>query len=189
MRAAPGGGKAGSFARAALPLGLSQLLVVGSARINTLVLASVGRLRDAAAFESGWRMFQVLQYLGGGVASAMSPVFATAVGVGAKDDARRLATRATWCLLAAGSGLALALWFLAPTLAVSLFPEQRNEVRPVLRALALTVPLSLAAAVAAGRCSPPSRPSDAGYPPRSRSARRSTWPGWPPSRTRAAREP
>jgi O-antigen/teichoic acid export membrane protein len=62
--------------RVAAPLGASNLCILASARINTIVLGSAASVASAAVFESAWRVFQVGQYALGAAATAIAPFVA-----------------------------------------------------------------------------------------------------------------
>ena len=62
--------------RLAAPLGASNLCIVASARINTIVLGGAASITSAAVFESAWRVFQAGQYALGAAATAIAPFVA-----------------------------------------------------------------------------------------------------------------
>jgi O-antigen/teichoic acid export membrane protein len=84
-RAADGRPAMAALLRVAAPLGASNLCIVASARINTIVLGGTASLASAAAFEGAWRVFQAGQYALGAAATAVAPFVAAALS----DPARR----------------------------------------------------------------------------------------------------
>jgi O-antigen/teichoic acid export membrane protein len=74
--AADGGPAMRPLLRVAAPLGASNLCILASARINTIILGSTASIASAAVFESAWRVFQVGQYALGAGATAVAPFVA-----------------------------------------------------------------------------------------------------------------
>jgi O-antigen/teichoic acid export membrane protein len=103
---------AGPFLGAAAPLGISNVAVVASARLNTLILSGVASLRSAAVFEGAWRLFQIGQYAIGAVPSAAAPFIARALADRDRSELRHALRRAA-VLITLGGGLYAALLILA----------------------------------------------------------------------------
>lgn len=109
----------GSMAKAAAPLGVSQLLIVGSGRLNTVFLSALASVPAAATFEGAWRLYQLGLYVAGGLATAVAPFIGHAVGT---QQYRQLLTgvrQGILVLLSIGG-----IW----TLALLLFREPVSEV-------------------------------------------------------------
>lgn len=137
------------FLRATAPLGLAQLLVVGSARLNTVILSGAGLVGAAAGFEAGWRLYQLGQYAGGVLAGGAAPIMAASVGHGRRHEARTLTVRLLALALALGTVLGLALWLCRTPVARALFPPVAPQVARLLRPLAIALPFGLCSQVAA----------------------------------------
>lgn len=133
-----------AFVRAAVPLGLAQILVVLSARIDTLLMASVNGVVAAGTFEGDWRIYQLGQYAAGALATAAAPFVASALGTHDLPCAialvRRLLLRLLGVGMGAGALLYFARWPLASLLAGSL-------ATPVAHGLVFLAAASPAAAV------------------------------------------
>ncbi len=128
---------------ACLPLGLSAVLVVASARLDTLVLGGASTVREAAAFEAAWRLYQLGQYAGGVLATAGAPFMARAIAGGEERAARRLVVQ----LLAVAAGLgvlaAIALALLREPLGDAFYPSNPGRVGDLLPLLAVATPLGI----------------------------------------------
>jgi O-antigen/teichoic acid export membrane protein len=137
-----------TFIRAAAPLGASQLFVVAGGRLNTVLLAGTVAVATAAGFESAWRLFQLAQYLAGGVTTAAAPFIADALGHRRDDEFRSLVGRLT--LAAAAAGLLLAAGLLATRrpLADALFGTLGPDVARAVVPLALVTPFTFVGFVA-----------------------------------------
>lgn len=70
----------GPFIRASVPLGVSQVFIALGTRVDTLLAGAVSGLLAAGTFEGSWRVYQLSQYVAGGVASAAAPFIADAIG-------------------------------------------------------------------------------------------------------------
>jgi O-antigen/teichoic acid export membrane protein len=136
------------FVHAIVPLGLAQLLVVGSARLNTLLLGSFSTVAAAAAFESGWRLYQLGQYVGGVLATASAPFVASAIGRGRPGEARRLVVRLLALASVAGVLVATALLVLRGPLAHAIYPSGRRRVEDLMPWFALATPFGLVGQIA-----------------------------------------
>jgi O-antigen/teichoic acid export membrane protein len=101
-----------AFARAAMPLGLSQFFIVGATRLNTIVVGALDSLRTAVAFEAAWRLYQLGQYAIGALATAVAPFAGNALG--ARQGTEFLAlTRRTMTVVVAGSAIGAVVLFAA----------------------------------------------------------------------------
>lgn len=80
----------GSFTRASVPLGLSQVAIALATRVDTLLAGAASGLVAAGTFEGCWRIYQLIQYAAGGVASAAAPFVADALGSARTADGIRL---------------------------------------------------------------------------------------------------
>jgi Na+-driven multidrug efflux pump len=112
------------FARASLPLGLSQVLIA------------------AGTFEGVWRVYQLSQYAAGGVASAAAPFIADALGSGSRDEVVRLLRKLSRQLLWIGIGGGVVLWFGREPIARILTGSLAGPVSEALLPLALVSPLA-----------------------------------------------
>jgi O-antigen/teichoic acid export membrane protein len=137
-----------TFIRAAAPLGASQLFVVAGGRLNTVLLAGTASVGTAAAFESAWRLFQLAQYLAGGVTTAAAPFIADALGDRRDDEFRTLVRRLTVAAAAAGLLLAAGLLVARRPLAGALFGGLGPEVARAVVPLALVTPFTFVGFVA-----------------------------------------
>lgn len=90
------------FARASAPLGLSQVFIVIGGRADTLLAGGLVGLIAAGTFEGTWRVYQLSQYVAGGIASAAAPFVADALGAGHLDTGLRLLRSLCTRLLAIG---------------------------------------------------------------------------------------
>jgi O-antigen/teichoic acid export membrane protein len=90
------------FARASAPLGLSQVFIVLSTRADTLLAGALSGLIAAGTFEGTWRLYQLSQYVAGGVASAAAPFVADALGADRLRTGLRLLRTLCLRLLAIG---------------------------------------------------------------------------------------
>jgi O-antigen/teichoic acid export membrane protein len=98
------------FARASLPLGLSQVFIVLSTRADTLLAGGLSGLIAAGTFEGTWRVYQLSQYAAGGIATAAAPFVANAFGVGQYEEGLRLLRKLIVQLAVVGLVCSLAHW-------------------------------------------------------------------------------
>ena len=104
-RAADGRPATRGLLRVAAPLGVSNLCIVASARINTIVLGATASLSSAAVFESAWRVFQAGQYALGAAATALAPFVAAGLSSPANHGARlHRRLRRTMVIVTLGGG-------------------------------------------------------------------------------------
>jgi O-antigen/teichoic acid export membrane protein len=142
-RAADGRPAVRPLLRVAAPLGASNVCILASARINTIVLASAASVSSAAAFESAWRVFQAGQYVLGAAASAVAPF----VAAGLSDDPGRLLhrrlRRTTWTMVLGGGLLGAAVVVLRHPLADLVAGGASDPVARSLLVLGAVLPASL----------------------------------------------
>lgn len=128
--------------RASLPLGISQLFVLGGGRVDTLLLGTLSTLTMAAVFEGVWRVYQLGQYLAGGVATALAPFIATAMGDGRHLELERLLRRALFAMLGCGIVWAAAMYLGRQPIGRVLLEGLRGDVAEALIPLALVTPIA-----------------------------------------------
>ncbi len=137
-----------AFARASLPLGLSQVFNLLSTRADTLLAGGLSGLIAAGTFEGTWRVFQLTQYAAGGLASAAAPFIADAFGDERYEAGLRMMQRMFVQLAAVGvAGTALLLFASRPIarlLTGSLAPPVAAAMTP----FALLCPLAAMATLA-----------------------------------------
>jgi O-antigen/teichoic acid export membrane protein len=131
------------FALTTLPLGLSSLLVVAGARLNTLILGSVSTVREAAAFEAVWRLYQIGQYTGGVLATAAAPFTAKVIAGADLRKARSLLARLLALALVGGLSVGAGLMLLRSPLAHAFYPADPQRLRGLLPPLAIASPLGI----------------------------------------------
>lgn len=93
--------------RVATPLGASNLCIIASTRINTIVLSGSATIASAAVFESAWRVFQVGLYALGAAVTAIAPFVAAGLSEPGRANTvlyRRM--RRTMLTMALGGGAA-----------------------------------------------------------------------------------
>lgn len=132
-----------------LPFGGAQLSIVGSARLNTVVMGT-NSAAAAAAFEGAWRVFQAAQYLGGAAASAVGPLTSAALGRGERAAVRQTISRALIVLMPAGVVLGGLLLLAADQLGQWLFPAVASDASRAIVALAVATPFGLGGQVVLG---------------------------------------
>jgi len=131
--------------RVAAPLGASNLCILASARINTIVLGSSASIASAAVFESAWRIFQVGQYALGAAATAVAPF----VAAGLSDPSNRGARlhhrlrRTVLAMTIGGAALGALIILLRRPIADVVFNGGADEVARSLVFLGLALPASL----------------------------------------------
>jgi O-antigen/teichoic acid export membrane protein len=137
------------FLRAALPLGASQVMVVGAARANTVMVSVIASVGAAAAFEGAWRLYQLGQYVAGGLATAVAPLIAHALGSREDDLARREIRRAAAVVAGLGLSAMVALLVLDDPASRLLFGADFGpRVARALTPLAIVTPLAFVAFLA-----------------------------------------
>ena len=126
---------------------MSQLFNAISTRADTLIAGLVSGLVAAGTFEGAWRVYQLGQYLAGGVASALAPFIAHRLGAARATEALGLVKRLA--LLLAGLGLAagVALYVLRTPLA-DLLAGARGGCRRAITPFAIVSPIQAVSLVA-----------------------------------------
>ena len=137
------------FVQSAIPLGLSQVLVVASGRLNTVLLSTLTTISSAAAFEAGWRIYQLGQYVAGGLATALAPLIGHAVGAEQYSIVRRQLRRGTALAIGLGTICMMVILLVRDPLSRMLFGgEYGPEVAEAIVPLALVTPLAFVAFLA-----------------------------------------
>jgi len=129
-------------ARATAPLGLSQVFIAASGRLNTIILARASTVGMAAAFESAWRIYQFGQYFVGAIATAAAPFIADAFGTGRRRDLGLLLRRSAALVTLVGLGWGAILYFARDAVSSALFGSLGPEVAKALLPLALITPIT-----------------------------------------------
>lgn len=127
---------------AALPLGVAQILIAATGRLNTVAVSVLTGLSAAAAFESTWRLFQLGQYIAGGVATALAPFVGVAFGGGSSSEFLGLVRRGMATLAACGFLWAAGLVMLRYPLARLFGGELDQVVADAIVPLAIVIPVS-----------------------------------------------
>jgi O-antigen/teichoic acid export membrane protein len=140
-RAAPDGSSS-ALLRAAAPLGGAQVFILGSGRANVVILSTLISVRAAAAFEGAWRLFQLGQYVAGGLATAAAPFIGHAVGVSDRRRLRTMLRRLMGLVALAGALYGAALAVIGPALSRLLLGGIGREVGDILLPFALVSPLA-----------------------------------------------
>jgi O-antigen/teichoic acid export membrane protein len=136
------------FARASAPLGVSQVFIALATRVDTLLAGALAGLVAGGTFEGCWRVYQLSQYLAGGIASAAAPFIASALGAGRAVDALRLLRRLALELLGIGLLGGAVLYLLRTPIAALLAGNLGRPVAHALPALAFISPLAAVSLVA-----------------------------------------
>jgi O-antigen/teichoic acid export membrane protein len=131
----------GPFVRAGVPLGLSQVFISLATRADTLLAGLVSGLVAGATFEGCWRIYQLSQYVAGGVASAAAPFIADALGGGRPYDALRILRAMSLRLLMLGIAGGGILYLGRTPIADLLAGTLGTQVARALPALAIVSPL------------------------------------------------
>ncbi|MGI8802554.1 MAG: lipopolysaccharide biosynthesis protein [Solirubrobacteraceae bacterium] len=135
----------GPFAGAAAPLGIANVAIVASARLNTVLLGGFASLRAAAVFEGAWRLFQVGQYAVGAAPTAAGPFIAHALGRRERGDLGHALRRAALIVAAAGGLFAVLLIGVRVPLDRALFGALGPPISRSLLWLAPVLPINLLA--------------------------------------------
>jgi O-antigen/teichoic acid export membrane protein len=143
-RSAAPSARASGVIRAALPIGVSQLFVILTGRVNTIILGSVASTAAAAAFETSWRLFQTGQYFAGAVATGIAPFLGNALGAGRGADLNRLLMRSMGIVTCAGVLFSGALLAIRRPVADILAEGLANDVSRTILPLAIVGPIAFA---------------------------------------------
>ncbi|HWF56164.1 MAG TPA: MATE family efflux transporter [Solirubrobacteraceae bacterium] len=136
------------FARASLPLGLTQIFVVLGARIDTLLAGGISGLVAAGTFEGSWRVYQLSQYAAGALATATAPFIANALGAHRHDRALTIVQRLATRLLLVGVVAAVLLGVARVPIAHVLTGSLAAPVQRVVPIFALLCPIAALGLVA-----------------------------------------
>lgn len=129
------------FARASLPLGISQVFIALATRADTLIAGVVSGLLAAGTFEGCWRIYQLSLYVVGGMASAAAPFIADALGATRTRDAGAVIRRLSFRLLGLGLLGGALLYLLRVPLADLLAGSLGHGVARALPVFAVVSPL------------------------------------------------
>jgi O-antigen/teichoic acid export membrane protein len=132
----------GSFVRACVPLGVSQLFIVLGTRFDTVLAGAVSGLLAAGTFEGAWRVYQLGQYVVGGLATAAAPFVADALGAGRHDEAVALLRRLIVRMLVLGAILGALLYLGRYPIARVLAGSLAGQVAAVLPIIAVLSPVA-----------------------------------------------
>ena len=133
----------------AFPLGLSQLLIVASGRLNTVVVSALATVSVAAAFEGAWRLYQLGQYVAGGLATAVAPFVGHALGARRHTQvAGPLMRLAAIMAILGGCWMMVLLAFGEPLSTLLLGQSYGAQVADAIPPLALVSPIAFVAFVA-----------------------------------------
>ena len=141
-------GECSDLIKAALPLGCAQLFIAASGRLDTVLLSALSGAVVGGGFESAWRVYQLSQYVVGGLASAAAPFISDALGAGRRAEAGAIIRRVGATALAAGLVLAAATLAFAGPLSRFLFGGLGASVARALPPLALVTPITFLATLA-----------------------------------------
>lgn len=135
-------GRARDLRRAAIPLGFAELCTIASGRLDTVVLSAISGALVGAGFEATWRVYQLAQYVVGGLATAAAPFIADAYGSGRPDRALALIRRVGLVVFAAGVVLGAGLLLAGGPVSRILFGHLGAAVAAALPPFAVLTPLS-----------------------------------------------
>lgn len=127
---------------AANALGLGELCIIATGRLDTVLLSVVAGTVAGAGFESAWRVYQLGQYVVGGLATAAAPFVANGLGSGDNDRVLTLMRRVGMMVLATGLFVGAALLLFGDAICRLLFGPLGPGVAHALPPLALLTPLS-----------------------------------------------
>jgi O-antigen/teichoic acid export membrane protein len=135
-------GRLRELRHAANALGLGEFCIIASGRLDTVLLSAISGTLAGAGFESAWRVYQLAQYVVGGLATAAAPFIANSVGSGSNDHVVSLMRRIGALVLAAGVVLGVGLLLFGGALSRLLFGSLGPAVAHALPPLAVLTPLS-----------------------------------------------
>jgi O-antigen/teichoic acid export membrane protein len=130
------------FVRASVPLGISQVFIALATRADTLLAGAVAGLVAAGTFEGSWRIYQLTQYVAGGISSAAAPFIADAIGAGRTADALVLLRRLIVIIGGLGVVAAVGLYLLRSPIASLFVGSLGSNVARCIAALAFVSPLT-----------------------------------------------
>lgn len=132
------------FVRTALPLGFGDMFMVAGGRMNTILLSAISGTAAGAGFESTWRLYQLSQYVVGGLATGAAPFMAHALGAGRYRDLVRILQRVGAVTILSGIVLGAGTYLLRVPISDFLFGPLGNQVADAIGPLAALTPLSFA---------------------------------------------
>jgi O-antigen/teichoic acid export membrane protein len=132
------------FVRTALPLGFGDLFMVAGGRMNTILLSAISGTAAGAGFEGTWRLYQLSQYVVGGLATGAAPFMAHALGAGRYRDLVRILRRVGAITILSGIVLGVGTYLLRYPISEFLFGPLGNQVAEAIGPLAALTPLSFA---------------------------------------------
>jgi len=135
-------GRSRDLRQASVPLGFAELCTIASGRLDTILLSAIAGTLAGAGFEATWRIFQLAQYVVGGLATAVAPFIADAYGSGRYDEELALIRRVGLIVLTAGVALGTGLVLFGGPLSRVLFGGLGHAVARALPPLAILTPLS-----------------------------------------------
>jgi len=132
------------FMRTALPLGFGDLFMVAGGRMNTILLSAISGTTAGAGFEGTWRLYQLSQYVVGGLATGAAPFMAHALGAGRYRDLARILLRVGTITIFSGIVLGAGTYLLRSPISDLLFGSLGHQVAGAIGPLAALTPLSFA---------------------------------------------
>jgi O-antigen/teichoic acid export membrane protein len=129
-------------ARATVPLGFSQLFIVASGRLNTIILARASTVAMAAAFEAAWRVYQFGQYFVGAISTAAAPFIADALGTARQRDLALILRRTILVVSLLGIFWGAILFIWRDEISSALFGALDHNVARALMPLAVVTPIT-----------------------------------------------
>jgi O-antigen/teichoic acid export membrane protein len=131
---------------AAVPLGCAQLFVVAAGRLDTVLLGAMAGVTVGGGFEGAWRVYQLSQYIVGGLASAAAPFVSNAIGSARRGEALAIVRRIGMLVLLAGLACGAVTLLFAGTICRILFGDSLGPaVAHALAPLALITPVTFVA--------------------------------------------
>jgi O-antigen/teichoic acid export membrane protein len=130
--------------RTALPLGFGDIFVVAGGRMNTILLSAISGTVAGAGFESTWRLYQLSQYVVGGLATGAAPFMSHALGAGRSQDLVRILRRIGTLTILSGIGLGAGTYLVRRPVSEFLFGRLGQQVAGAIAPLAALTPLSFA---------------------------------------------
>lgn len=133
-----------NFMRTALPLGFGDLFAVAGGRMNTILLSAISGTATGAGFEGTWRLYQLSQYVVGGLVTGAAPFMAHALGAGRYRDLARILLRVGAITIFSGIVLGVGTYLLRNSISHLLFGSLSHQVAGAIGPLAVLTPLSFA---------------------------------------------
>jgi O-antigen/teichoic acid export membrane protein len=130
--------------RTALPLGFGDLFMVAGGRMNTILLSAISGTVAGAGFESTWRLYQLSQYVVGGLATGAAPFISHALGAGRSQDLVRILRPIGTLTILSGIALGAGTYLVRRPVSEFLFGRLGQQVAGAIAPLAALIPLSFA---------------------------------------------